>query len=261
MIIQIKIEKRHFYFLAVLICAALIIGVSASVNPGQTVGHVAEEVVPGTFGGSGDYGFPDDVNISQNLFFTKFAGVRGIFWSSMDAGDLTPQITYRQMDGLTLSGGKSGVQQKPVNIKGDLQFPLANSKITAPYVGLTVDTPNVTVTRNLTLGGVSRDNWPSVTALDSGYQGVTGTAACASIGKTCSFVMSANYVRVDADCVHAGFLHCVHVCSSYYNTGLQGVTQGRGPNIHSCSAKLGDQVTYLHSGVLQCNAWFTAICV
>lgn len=92
-----------------------------------------------------------------------------------------------------------------------------------------------------------------------GWEGYTGESACASQGKVCVKVISTNFIKVDAACPSA--THCLRVCSSWYNTGLPGVTQGGDhDNIHDCVAPLGEQCTYLHPGVVQCDAWFYAVC-
>jgi len=87
----------------------------------------------------------------------------------------------------------------------------------------------------------------------------TGTQNCADIGKTCVYVFSTNYVSNAANCGTP--LVCANICDTTYNQNLAGVTIG-GPkdNIHSCNALLGNKVTYLHPGVLQCNAMFSAVC-
>lgn len=103
---------------------------------------------------------------------------------------------------------------------------------------------------------------------DSGgtpFQGRTGTQACASIGKTCVRTFSYNFIRDDADCAAAGFLHCMRVCATWYNQSLPGVVNvvdvNKGQdNIHSCDAFLGQYTTYLHVGVVRCNAFFSAVC-
>ncbi|MBI4837253.1 MAG: hypothetical protein HY813_02530 [Candidatus Portnoybacteria bacterium] len=91
------------------------------------------------------------------------------------------------------------------------------------------------------------------------WQGWTGSGACASVGKTCDKVISYNYIYVDTACPSG--THCMHVCAAWYATGLPGVTQGADhDNIHDCNAYLGWQMTYLHPGIVQCMAYFSAIC-
>ncbi|MBW3022707.1 hypothetical protein KY308_01220, partial [Candidatus Woesearchaeota archaeon] len=59
--IIINLEKKHLYFVVALVCVLFIIGVNAYVNPTTGVGHDASETGPGTFGGPGDYTFPNVV--------------------------------------------------------------------------------------------------------------------------------------------------------------------------------------------------------
>jgi len=95
---------------------------------------------------------------------------------------------------------------------------------------------------------------------EDGYAGQTGTQACQKIGLRCSRVVSNNFILQDAGC--PGATHCLHICATYYNQGLPGVQNGGDhDNIHSCNARLGNYTTYLHSGVVRCNAFFSAICV
>lgn len=95
-------------------------------------------------------------------------------------------------------------------------------------------------------------------AQDPGIQGKTGDQACADIGKACVRVMSYNFIMVDAAGVGT---HGIRVCAVWYNQNLPGVDNGNDKdNIHSCSALLGHYTTYLHAGVLRCNAYFSAIC-
>jgi len=93
---------------------------------------------------------------------------------------------------------------------------------------------------------------------EDGYAGQTGHQACLSIGKTCQRVISYNYIREDGACTSA--THCMRVCMTWYNQNLPGVENGGKDNIHSCDALLGDYTTYLHGGVVRCNAHFSAIC-
>jgi hypothetical protein len=104
--VVIKIEKKHLYFVVALICVLFVIGVNAYVNPGQTVGHAAEEVVAGTFG-PGDYTFPQDV------FFP--ANNRGIFWSS--ARNTAMPYIYANSGILRMASGGA----KPIIAAGNLQ--------------------------------------------------------------------------------------------------------------------------------------------
>ena len=95
-----------------------------------------------------------------------------------------------------------------------------------------------------------------------GYAGQTGTQACAAIGKTCSRVISYNFIKEDVAC--PGATHCMRVCMTWYNQSLPGVEDGMDggskDNIHSCNARLGEYTTYLHAGVVRCNAYFSAVC-
>src|SRR3989338_1776534 len=76
--IIINIEKKHFVFLTVLVAVLFVFGVSASTykNPVNKVGHDANETGPGTFGGNGDYKFPSNLNISNNLYVNGSGGIR-----------------------------------------------------------------------------------------------------------------------------------------------------------------------------------------
>ena len=95
---------------------------------------------------------------------------------------------------------------------------------------------------------------------DPGAAGNTGDAACAAKGKRCVRVISHNFIKGDVSCGSAA-THCIHVCDTWYNTGLAGVEQGQDKdNIHDCSAILGEQTTYLDPRVVQCNAFFSALC-
>ena len=92
-----------------------------------------------------------------------------------------------------------------------------------------------------------------------GMDGLTGNAACASVGKACAYVMSQNYITDDAGCPSAS--HCARVCASSYNQSLPGVPDGQFlDNIHDCSAQVRFTTTYLHSGVVRCGAHFSAVC-
>jgi len=108
-------------------------------------------------------------------------------------------------------------------------------------------------------------NWISIGAdiigAQDGYAGQTGYQACNAIGKSCSRVISYNFIKEDANC--PGATHCMRVCMIWYNQNLPGVKDGMAEgkdNIHSCDAKLGEYTTYLDPGVVRCNAFFSAIC-
>ncbi|MEM4337062.1 MAG: hypothetical protein QXG86_03590, partial [Candidatus Woesearchaeota archaeon] len=83
MLIQIKIEKEHFYFLVVLVCVLFVLGVSAY-NSGSrpaVFGHSDEEIESlsagkikqGTFGAAVGadtnslFIFPGNLNVNSNL--------------------------------------------------------------------------------------------------------------------------------------------------------------------------------------------------
>lgn len=86
----------------------------------------------------------------------------------------------------------------------------------------------------------------------------TGVQACQDIGKTCINIISHNFPADDPG--NAG-LHGARICLTSYQTGLVGIPNGDWRNnFHSCSAKIGVATTYLHVGVLRCNAVFSAIC-
>lgn len=106
----------------------------------------------------------------------------------------------------------------------------------------------------------------SVDILESGqgYDGMTGNAACLSIGKSCAKVVSHNFPREDLSGTN---LHAMRICLTRYNQSLPGVEDTTGPetadmrdNVHSCDARIGTYTTYLDVGVLRCNALFQAIC-
>jgi len=155
--IEIHIRKEHFCLLAVLLTAVLfVVGVNAAVNTGKTVGHDASEVVPGMFGGTGDYGFPN------NLFFPN--NLAGIYWTSLGNGINTkPHIGYSSGWGLIISSGAGSTY--PVRTEGaglsiengNLTFANNPAKITISASNILVPSPN-----NITLGGVSRNTWPEV---------------------------------------------------------------------------------------------------
>jgi len=175
--IEINIEKRHFIFLVVLVSVLFVGGVGAfgTVNPvvfGHSDGEIAnvsaQKIIAGTFGqnaGNGSYSFPNNLSISGNLFFSN--DQKGIFWAS--SADNTQPYLY--VDKTTVQKGfwiSSGVgSNKPIYIQGgnlsiqngSITF-ANNATITAPK-NLTINTPNLTITKNLTLGGESKDKWPS----------------------------------------------------------------------------------------------------
>lgn len=107
---------------------------------------------------------------------------------------------------------------------------------------------------------------------DLTYDGMTGTAACASIGKSCAYITSLNTIWDDAGC--PGATHCMRVCMTWYNQSLPGIPNaffgdwtdpvptpgGQSTNIHSCAARVGRYTTYLHGGVVRCGGYFSAIC-
>jgi type II secretory pathway pseudopilin PulG len=104
----------------------------------------------------------------------------------------------------------------------------------------------------------------------SGHDGMTGIAACASIGKVCQYVHSLNTIWNDVGC--PGATHCMRVCMTWYNMSLPGIPNSYGQlandpvnggltNIHSCAAQIGRMKTYLHSGVVECGGFFSAVCL
>ncbi len=100
-----------------------------------------------------------------------------------------------------------------------------------------------------------------IVAPGTGHDGQSGFDACSSIGGSCAYVQSHNYIRDDAGC--PGATHCMRVCMTWYNQNLPGITNevvdGK-DNIHSCVAKVGMYTTYLDVGVVRCNAFFHAVC-
>ena len=119
MIIQLKIEKEHFYFIVILIAALFVIGVNAYTNPITHVGHDANETGPGIFGGAFTewFTFPGNLRINNTL-----------------------------------------------NLSGNITFE-NKAKITAP-TNILLNTSNVTIQANLTLGRKSRDSWPSIVTVN-----------------------------------------------------------------------------------------------
>ncbi|MBW3022709.1 hypothetical protein KY308_01230 [Candidatus Woesearchaeota archaeon] len=190
--LTINIEKKHFYFLVILICMLFAVGVFAYVNPATGVGHTneeiesvsAEKIISGTFGqnvGQGDFQFPANAKVSDNIFFPNFGtsghDSQGIFFGPT-VGVSNPYIIYSNVVGLRISSGTA--TQKPVYIEGNLSLQnggnllMANNKqITAP-LGFTLNTRKVTVTNNLTVNGQIyapnnvRDDCYSVGWLDIG---------------------------------------------------------------------------------------------
>ena len=69
MILQIKIEKEHFYFLVILVAVLFVVGVNAYTNPSTHVGHDANETGPGIFGGTASdwFTFPGNLRINKTL--------------------------------------------------------------------------------------------------------------------------------------------------------------------------------------------------
>lgn len=106
MIIQLKIEKEHFYFLVTLIAVLFAVGVNAYANPNTHVGHDANETGPGMFGGNYTdwFAFPgslrinNTLNMSGNLIFENIT--RGIFW-----GNNTKPYLWVDTGGLLISSG------------------------------------------------------------------------------------------------------------------------------------------------------------
>jgi len=147
--LNINIGKQHFYFLVILTAVLFVVGVNAAVNTGKTVGHDASEVVPGMFGGTGDYAFPNNLNITQNLYL---------------------------LQNLYLSNNMG------------LNWLLSGAKITSGAAGIIIDSGTLDtslksrytiVSNNLTLGGVPRDSWP---------EGVpSGFCVFSSTNTTCPF--------------------------------------------------------------------------
>ena len=116
---NIKIEKQHFYFLIVLIAVLFAVGVSASLNPGKTVGHDASEVVAGTFG-FGEFIFPNNVT-AGNITIMNNAKIEGELYAvnvsaanittgnlsvkhNIAAGNLTISSSVNSLNGITLGG-------------------------------------------------------------------------------------------------------------------------------------------------------------
>ncbi len=119
----------------------------------------------------------------------------------------------------------------------------------------------------------SSGNSLTVLKPDEIYDGMTGNAACASIGKSCSYVSSMNTIWHDVSCPSA--LHCMRVCMSWYNQSLPGIPNaaggsgtdpspspnGQSTNVHSCAALVGRYTTYLQVGVVRCGGYFSAVCM
>lgn len=92
----------------------------------------------------------------------------------------------------------------------------------------------------------------------SGSDGLTGTQACASLGKNCVKVFSNNYIKMGSSCSSAET--CARLCATSYNQSLAGITDGNEiNNLHNCNAMVGNYTTYDDSGV-KCAAFFTAMC-
>ena len=86
----------------------------------------------------------------------------------------------------------------------------------------------------------------------------TGTQMCTEQGKTCLYVISDTHIADSVGCLGIE-MTCIDVCQRAYNqNGLNTPNHG---NIWGCDeAKIGSYITYLDSGVLRCNGWFSAIC-
>lgn len=145
----------------------------------------------------------------------------------------------------------------PANYKADVQVSFSNSvRVLQPIkssIQFAVDGSGAFVRCS---GGAS-----ALTPLNpgAGYDGMTGDAACASIGKRCQYVSSLNTIWHDAGC--PGATHCMRVCMTWYNQNLPGVPDVLGKtNIHSCAAQVGGFTTYLHPGVVRCGGYFSAFC-
>lgn len=104
--------------------------------------------------------------------------------------------------------------------------------------------------------------------LESGtaYDGRTGNIACASINKTCAYVLAFSTMQNDTGCPSG--THCMRVCTTWYNQSLPGVpdsSAGVGTsehnNIHSCEARIGYYLTYVDPGVVNCGTYFSAVCL
>ena len=92
-----------------------------------------------------------------------------------------------------------------------------------------------------------------------GHDGVSGRAACKSVGAECAYVQSNNYMTEAIACANMGT--CIQTCMTYYNNSLPGVVNTNGhDNIHSCEAKIGNFVTYADPAVVRCSAYFHAVC-
>lgn len=99
----------------------------------------------------------------------------------------------------------------------------------------------------------------------TGYDGQTGHQACSSIGKSCSHIISLSTITDDAGC--PGATHCMRVCMTWYNQSLPGIPNtvsfatSANNNVHNCDARVGFYTSYLHSSVVRCGTYFSAVCM
>ncbi|MEM4336899.1 MAG: hypothetical protein QXG86_02755, partial [Candidatus Woesearchaeota archaeon] len=123
--ISININKEHFYFLVVLVCVLFVLGVSAYNSGSQPAvfGHSDEEI--------------------ENLPASKIN--EGAFNGTIMSLFIFPG-NLKISNTLNISGGIIFEKKAIINASNNL----------------TVDTPNLIITRNLTLGGISRDHWTYV---------------------------------------------------------------------------------------------------
>jgi len=198
MIIQIKIEKRHFVFLIVLVSVLFVIGVNAynSGGPPYRVGHTDDEiqnvsagkVLPGTFSGgiSGNFVFPGYITLG---------GVSRKNWTretfSLPAANITAGTFGAYV------GNGNFAFPAALTVPGVLG--LGNYGTISAISSILMATPNVTIQSYLTLGGVSRNSWPytncKISSLDGssnsetlycplGYKLISG--GCEIYKTTCS---------------------------------------------------------------------------
>lgn len=178
-----------------------------------------------------------------------------------------PWINTTGIDGLKLSAIKvTNIVKNATNYNGEFEVDVTSTKNVNGPKDLKITIPilinTVPVGANVKLLNCANRNAASVAAIinpNTGYDGQTGLAACQAMGKTCQYVQSYNTVKVDVGC--AGATHCVNVCLTMYNTSLPGVPNGVHNNLFSCAARVGEHATYLHPGVVQCNGFFSAVCM
>lgn len=154
------------------------------------------------------------------------------------------------------------------SFKGEIKIEGSKTKLgkTSPFVAFT---KSINVGFNTNSLGVSTITGCNgfgkgaiqILASSTGYDGQTGTTACASVGGTCAYVQSHNFIRDDTGC--PGVSQCMRICTTWYNQSLPGianeVVNGK-DNIHPCNAQIGTFTTYLDPGVVRCNAFFHAVC-